>query len=425
MKLTAVLRFSFTNLWRRKLRSILTIWAMSVGIGAMVLLLAFAAGLQQEAEKSLYASISLTQLQVMAEKPSASTGSSTPKMLTEDDLKKLREIGHVKGVFTDTYVPASKMAWKDTTVDVFFQVMPVEAIDQHQRDRIDAGAWWTSNDEEVVVLSQKTMTSLKTEPKDLVGQTVTLKTEVFSEKGTTTPGKDVQAKVSGVLKDDNAFMGMGGPLGVMPYGFAKKIAQDLPPSQFNPQPEGTYFQANVYVDAKENVTRVRQAMQDKGYYVTSAEDMLKDISQGFLIMKIVLGIIGGIALFVALIGITNSMLMAVLERTKEIGILASLGASRRTVSRLFLAEAAWLGLLGALVGIGGAYLIGKLIVAGFQTYASIRNLDQNTIPPITFHISWMLTAATIIGAVVVTLIAGWLPARRAAKQDPVKALRHE
>lgn len=424
MKPAAVLRFSFTNLWRRKLRSILTIWAMSVGIGAMVLLLAFTAGLQQEAEKSLYASVSLTQLQVMAEKPSASMGPSEPKMLNDDDLKKLRDIEHVKGAFTDAYVPVSKMVWKDATVDVFFQVLPVEAIDQHQRERVEAGTWWTSNDEAVVVLSKKTVTGLKAEPKDIIGQSVILKTEVFSEKGST-PGKDVQAKVSAVLKDDNSFMGMGGPLGLMPYGFAKKISHDVPNPQFNPQPEGSYFQANVYVDAKENVAQVRQAMQDKGYYVTSAEDMIKDINKGFLIMKIVLGIIGGIALFVALIGIMNSMLMAVLERTKEIGILASLGASRRTISRLFLVEAAWLGLIGALAGIAGAYLIGKLIVTGFRTYASVRNMDQSAVPPIVFSISWMLTAATIIGAVVVTLIAGWLPARRAAKQDPVKALRHE
>jgi putative ABC transport system permease protein len=120
------------------------------------------------------------------------------------------------------------------------------------------------------------------------------------------------------------------------------------------------------------------------------------------------------------------MLMAVLERTREIGILMALGASRRTIAWIFLFEAAWLGFLGAAVGIAGGFLIGRLIMFGVNTYFAVAQKEAGEVTTfLKFNVSLMYIIGTLAAATLLTMLAGWLPARRAAKQNPVDSLRHE
>lgn len=426
MKPQQAISVAFRNLWRRKLRTILTIWGMSVGIGAMVLLISFASGLQQQAKESFLGFVSLTELQVSTISQSGMMeNTGEPKSFTEDDLDAMRAIPHVTGVFAQVYAPVSSIALNDKSIsDFFFNTVPVVAIDTSKRDSIEAGSWWSADDANAVVIPLKAAEQLGFSAADIIGKTLTLKTTIYSPTGQSA-GPSYTATVAGVIKpgDTGGFGMNNNSSGSISYNLANQISREVTDEGVVKE-QVSMSNVTVYVDSTDNVAAVRLAIEGKEWFVQSAEDMLKQMDQGFLIMKVVLGVMGGIALFVALIGIANSMFMAILERTREIGIFVALGASRRTVSSLFLIEASWIGFLGAASGIVGAWLIGQLIAAGVKIFASAQ-IEAGNMPAIKFSIDLMLIAATLVGAVLITLLAAWLPSRRAAKQDPVQALRHE
>jgi ABC-type antimicrobial peptide transport system permease subunit len=138
-----------------------------------------------------------------------------------------------------------------------------------------------------------------------------------------------------------------------------------------------------------------------------------------LVLEAFLASIGAIGLVVSLFGIANTMAMAVLERTREIGIMKALGARNRDVRRLFLAEAATIGAASGMVGLIGAYLAGKLL------NAIARGAFE--LPPefSLFHVPGWLAAGSVTFSMFVSVIAGAWPASRAARMDPVRCLRYE
>lgn len=421
----AIWKLSLANMWRRKLRSILTILGMSVGIGSMVLLISFAAGLQKENERQLLSSSSLTQLTASKQKNQGfnqGASSDAVKNFDRADLEKVRAMPHVLGAYPTIFLPPVKIELADKRYDAFVQPMPVEQITDNKKRELVAGSWWTKNSDLSIVLSESTLEQWKVAPADVVGRTVKVITQQFTPTGAK-DGPTYEATVVGVVKKSSGF-GFGND--AVAEDLAERMAKESP-NLFGEAPAETesWGQVTVFVDHKDNVAAVRKSIEDAGWFASGLEELLKSINQAFLIMKIILGVIGGIALFVALIGITNSMLMAVLERTREIGIMSALGASRRTISGLFLAESGWLGLFGALLGLLGGYGIGQAIVAGINTYLSFSGNADEGLSSIKFYIGWTLAVGTLVGAVAVTLLAGWLPARRAAKLDPIKALRHE
>lgn len=428
MKFRELLRISLTNTWRRKLRTGLTIWGMSVGLGAMILLISFAQGLQQTARESFLSSTSLTEIQVNSqsfEQMSAGPTTTEPPTLKADDLTFMRSIPHVIGVYAPVYAPITGIEIDEKrTESIFLNAKPIVAIDASQKDKIERGSWWTNDGDASVVLTWKAAKQFSDDPTMVVGKIAKLSTTIYSEKAGT-PGPSFEATVSGVMAEgESGFFGMGGDTGFIAYDLANKIASETLPKDILVDQKNSIYNVTVFVDDSDNVAAVRQVLQEKTWGVQTAEDMLKQLDQGFLIMKVVLGAMGGIALFVALIGIANSMLMAILERTREIGIMVAVGASRRTITLLFLSEASWIGLFGGLLGLVGAWLIGKLIVFGIGVFFSAQQNSGN-FPPIVFTIDQTLILGTIVGAILMTLLAAWLPARRAAKLDPVKAIRHE
>ena len=164
---------------------------------------------------------------------------------------------------------------------------------------------------------------------------------------------------------------------------------------------------------------VAARLKSSGFGVLSARDLIKQINMIFLVIEAFLACIGAIGLVVSLFGIANTMAMAVLERTREIGVLKALGARDRDVGRLFLMEAAAIGVLGGGTGLGLAWALGQLLNviarAAFEVPARVS----------LFHVTWWLAAGSVGFAVLVSVVAGTLPARRAARMEPVAALRFE
>ncbi len=182
-----------------------------------------------------------------------------------------------------------------------------------------------------------------------------------------------------------------------------------------------YSSVNVRVKNPSQVQKVEDAIKKMGFNTFSILDASRSIQQFFKVLDVFLGIFGSLALAVAFIGIVNTLVMAILERRREIGIMKAIGASDGDIKKLFFAEAGALGILGGIVGVALGWAIGQVINLGTNVY-----LKRQSLPPEHFwSVPWWLVAFALLFSFLVSLAAGLYPAGRAARLDPVQALRYE
>lgn len=184
---------------------------------------------------------------------------------------------------------------------------------------------------------------------------------------------------------------------------------------------GKFMTVSVQVKGGENKAKlnaVKQELEHAGYGVQSAESAQQFVGQVIKVLQIIILVFGLITLIASFFGVVNTQYISVLERTREIGLMKALGMRRGTVSWLFIVEAAWIGLLGALLGSIAALLAGTALNPWISKMVNFGNEKLLIFNPIQI--------AVLIGfLVLVTTIAGLLPARKAAKLDPIEALRTE
>ena len=182
-----------------------------------------------------------------------------------------------------------------------------------------------------------------------------------------------------------------------------------------------YSSLSVRVKNPSQIQTVEDAIKKMGFNTFSILDASKSIQQFFKVLDVFLGIFGSLALAVAFIGIVNTLVMAILERRREIGIMKAIGASDSDVKKLFFAEAGAMGILGGIVGVALGWAIGQVINLGTNIY-----LKSQSFPPEHFwSVPWWLVAFALLFSFLVSLAAGLYPAGRAARLDPVQALRYE
>ncbi len=182
-----------------------------------------------------------------------------------------------------------------------------------------------------------------------------------------------------------------------------------------------YSSISVRVKSPAQIQMVEDAVKKMGFGTFSILDASRGLQQVFRVLYAFLGIFGSLALIVASIGIVNTLVMAILERRREIGIMKAIGASDGDVKKLFFAEAGAMGILGGFVGVALGWIIGQVINLGTNAY-----LKRQGFPPEHFWaVPWWLVVFAIVFAFLVSLISGLYPAARAARLDPVQALRYE
>jgi putative ABC transport system permease protein len=185
------------------------------------------------------------------------------------------------------------------------------------------------------------------------------------------------------------------------------------------QPAYSSISARVKNPAQVQV--VEDAIKKMGFSTFSILDASRGLQQVFRVLYAFLGIFGSLALIVASIGIVNTLVMAILERRREIGIMKAIGASDGDVKKLFFAEAGAMGIFGGIVGVGLGWAIGQVINLGTNVY-----MKRQGFPPEHFWaVPLWLVAFAILFAFIVSLVSGLYPASRAARLDPVQALRYE
>jgi putative ABC transport system permease protein len=226
-------------------------------------------------------------------------------------------------------------------------------------------------------------------------------------------------------QDPEGMRGVAGARMFIPLQMAENLHVLLPSGLRGSEPDFSsapaYPSLSVRVKSENRVESVQDAIRKLGFNTFSILDATRSLRRFFAVLDLFLGIFGSLALAVAALGIVNTLVMAILERRREIGIMKAIGASDGDVKRLFLAEAAVMGLLGGMLGVALGWVIGRLINAGANLYLRRQNLPPENL----WAVPWWLVGGAIAFAILVSMISGLYPAARAARLDPVQALRYE
>jgi len=181
--------------------------------------------------------------------------------------------------------------------------------------------------------------------------------------------------------------------------------------------------AIVTVDDETQVKPVSDQLEKMGLYTFSLSQIIDTVRMNLLLITIATTFVAIVALAVAALGITNTMIMSVLERTREIGVIKALGARDGQIQAIFLIEGVIIGLAGGLIGLALAYLVS---FPGDRIAKAIMEPQTKTPVPGSVFIfpAWLVVGAPLIACVITTLAALY-PARRASRIDPITSLRHE
>jgi putative ABC transport system permease protein len=385
------------NLRKQGVRTYLTLIGIVIGIGAIVALLSVGQGLNVAIE-SQFEQLGSNTIFVI---PGADTGGLTE--LSDSDIKKLESF---RGVETVVPIYSSTAVFEFGNSRINVNVSAAEAdraaiFDDTGFFDIKEGRMISNNDSSGVLLGEIIA-------EDLFSKEITLRNRVQIN------GKSF--KVVGILNEQAQTVGGGGPS----TGSTVFMSKDGFDKIFDSSSPGIIF---VQTFSQEDVEYVVESINDyfekkygeKSVFVSSSEQLLEQVGSILGIVTIFLAGIAGISLFVGGIGITNAMIASVLERTKEIGLLKSLGASSNDVLVLFLIEAAFIGAIGGLIGIVLGFGIASLIAfVGEQLgFALVAVFDP------------LLALGALAFAMFVGMASGFYPASRAAKLDPITALRYE
>jgi putative ABC transport system permease protein len=237
--------------------------------------------------------------------------------------------------------------------------------------------------------------------------------------------REQRLKIVGIVtREPYRGMRQGRTSALLPIDFAESLNM-MQPADVNgivrPGEGKTYAGLVVRVRKSSQVNEVEEAIKKQGFNTFSIMDASRGLQKAFRILDLFLGVFGSLALAVASLGIINTLVMAVLERRREIGIMKALGASDADVKRIFFVEAGCMGALGGALGVALGWMIGRAINLGTNWYM----IRQDFKPENFWYVSPALIIFGIAFAVVVSLCAGLYPASRAARLDPVQALRHE
>jgi putative ABC transport system permease protein len=439
------------NLREALLRNALTTLGVGVGVASLVAMLSLGVGLQALASERLTRSGLFDAIFVTS--PRSFGGSGRParaseikdaKPLDPDARQQLAKIPNVVEVYPQIRF-AAQVKFEDENLNATVMGLPDSSRLGGAFEGMK-GHFFSSPEAQEAILQRDFAKELNSAPDSLVGQTLTLR---YAER-TSSPSADSGASafaamagalggglsvapnekkftIAGIIESDPSagIGGFGGARVFVPLKTAEglHVAQpsDLQALMSSGPSKPSYLALTVRARSPKDVPGIEGAIKKMGFLAFSLLDATKGLRIFFTVFDLLLGLFGSLALTVASLGIINTLVMAILERRREIGVLKALGATDRDVQSLFFAEAAAMGLFGGILGVAGGWLIGKAL-----TFLTTLYLKQQGLPSVTIsRVPWWLALGAIGFAVIVSLLAGLYPAARAAKLNPVEALRYE
>lgn len=389
---------AFTNIRNQKLRSYLTLLGIVIGIAAIISLISIIQGLQTSISSELQG-LGLNNIFV---EPGSEMGFSTAvtNSLTEADLDLIKGIHGVKDAtgFWETSAILKYNKQETGVILVGMEPDKMYLLEEMGYVDITEGRPFTSSDMYSVGLYE-----------DFAKET--FDKEIQLRENVEIDGQ--KFRVIALSKPNSFASAFGGSSMVL---LTDKVVKEY----FG---EKDPVELVVMVDEGADIKEVQNEIDDKlekkhgakDFYTMTSENLLESTDAILGLVGLIVFVIAGISLVVGGIGIMNTMLMAVMERTKEIGVMKAIGATNNIILSLFLAEAGLIGLIGGLIGI----IIGTGISFLASVAAGLAGFPFNALP------SAELTAGAIIFSLIVGMVSGWVPARRAALMEPVEALRFE
>ena len=415
------LRTAVRNLGRRPVRNILTAGGVLIGIVTLVAMVSFGVGVQREVQRN-FETIGLENLFVGPRfgesdgfDPFAHPETTVP--LTPDVVAQIAAMPDVIGVTPSLALPAGM----DIKLRLAGDQIPVRIADSGgtpfrfgppARSNIIAGSEFGEQGAGVLLvvgLADQLLNEGQTY-EDLVGRQIVL--TVTLPRGESAEFNSAIVGVQDGFGSRSLDLGLEERLAMKAWWFGDPgfLEQD------------GYDQLIVQAADLAAVPVVTAAIEDLDLNVQSLDAILDVANQVLALLQALLGSVGGLALLVAALGVANTMMMAIYERTREIGVLKALGASAGEIRRLFTVEAGMIGLIGGIMGLILGMLLGRLVDWIGHRYLineGVTGVGQLSVVP------WWLALGAVVFATLIGILAGLYPAARAARLDPVTALRHE
>jgi putative ABC transport system permease protein len=414
-----------------------------IGTAAVVVLVSLAVGLQKNATSQLWGINDLSSISVypgyqmdgkgggvmVSGGGGGGGGGDTTKYLTPQAIESFAALPNVKQVIAQDYLQTG-MDIVYGKLHAYGNIMGVSV-----NNLADMGLELESGDSElargsVVVGSwiprnfynpQARPDDPPLDPPDLQDQQLKLILTKWDSEGNTIT-KTINVRVAGVLKetrgeaDGTMYMRMEDVTALNEWSRGTRI---------NRNKEG-YSVVIVKADDPSKVIAISDAINELGYQANTPQSMVESINSFFLVLQVIFGGVGAIALLVAAIGIANTMTMAILERTREIGLMKAIGAKNKDILSIFLGEAAGIGLVGGLGGVIIGWGASALLnIVALSYFASQASSGGGTVPTMATSTPFWLPVFALVFSIVIGLLSGLYPALRAATLIPVDALKYE
>jgi putative ABC transport system permease protein len=494
MNFTDIIALAWRNLRQAKLRTALTVTGVIIGVAALITMVSFGLGLQQNILARTFARLDVfTSITVFGASADALLTMSEQRGMTEEpqperkqrvlDDQAIEELSRLSGVkyATPTVTFQSYVRFDNRTRRLIISGAPV-SIEQNPRFRkFLAGRSFSGSEAREIIASEEFFDAMNRRagdrrpgvgPRGNTGPFLAIPKKSDEERGAELQkhlGREITLLT---LRESDAPSEMifGIPLPDQPQPDASASEDDEPDEKFerhvfqlvgviprdqqlsprmmtntslyiplaqarrfresNRAPvermgaalvgDAGYPSAEVRVSDPTQVRKVQDQIEKLGFRSFSLNNQIDEIRRVFLIINGGLALIGGIALLVASFGIANTMIMSILERTREIGIMKAIGGSDGEIMRIFFIEASLIGLMGGVCGVIAGWAIDRTANWAVNKWM-VRQTDYIEF----FSIPWYLWGGAIIFAMVVSLVAAIYPALRAARVDPIRALRHD
>ena len=451
MRFLDLLTMSINNLRRRKVRTALTVLGVVIGTASVVVMVSLGIGLNALMMEMYSSYGSMTAIEIYNYGNNGNNGTNdNPLYLTDDTVKEFLRIPHVTSAspVLETNVILKQGVYETNTsingvTREFMEQIPLgqgklpdpkstdmefiygnAVVQWFQNSKTGKGYWDTQELPDIDYMNKPMFVIFDT---DAYYQ---------SRSGGSGDGTPVKAPKKYLIRTAGVVEGGIDDYNSYAYGVytdndqlktqLKKIYKKNPipgqPTNKKGKPYSyfIYNQAYVYVDDMENVTAVQKAITDMGFQANSQMEWIEQSQQTYNMIQLVLGGIGAISLFVAAIGIANTMMMSIYERTKEIGVIKVLGCDLRTIRNMFLLESGFIGFMGGVIGVAISYGIG-FIMNHFLGIGQIMTGQAGNIS----RIPLWLAAAAVVFAIFVGMAAGFFPSLRAMHLSPLAAIRNE
>lgn len=461
MKFMDLLRLSTSSLFKRKLRTVLTVLGVTIGVTSIVVMVSLGLGLSRSLTEEMASYGSLTSVMVqdasnaMYYYGDSDMGESSgeDKRLNDDAIKELQMLPNVEKVVPmletqaimksgayetwitligvpEGYLDSQNITLEQGTFPVGGQgQMQVlygnQVISQMYNPKTYSGYWYDGvmadvdlmDDTVFFILDQDSYWNYQSGVSGEDGAPAKMpKKHMFEASGIVAGGPDEYNSYS-----YNAYCNIDDLKAILKKEFKGRTIPGQPTTNSGkPYKEIFYSSLVVYTDSMDHVTELQSTISSMGYSAHSDAEWIEQEQKTMGYIQLVLGGIGAVSLLVAAIGITNTMMMSIYERTKEIGIMKVLGCDMRNIQGMFLIEAGFIGFIGGVVGLVLSYILSGVVNMLVTSFAGDMGMSGGI-----SYIPFWLAALSLVFAVFVGMAAGFFPSLRAMKLSPLAAIRNE